>query len=143
MARVEQPLVTRPWTTEETKLPFLQGSYSVIAKQSQTLRDPLGDLWGVDVHCHRRLDAAGGGTVGLQALEFMEGLVEAPLYGGLVAREVGKGVLSVGVSDKGPAKAPLNSTVIKPLLLIYCRFHGQNPVKPPGSSNDAGYQECL
>ena len=53
MARVEQPLVTRPWTTEETKLPFLQGSYSVIAKQSQTLRDPLRDLWGVDVHCHR------------------------------------------------------------------------------------------
>jgi hypothetical protein len=122
MARVEQPLVTRSWTTEETKLPFLQGSYSVIAKQSQTLRDPLGDLWGVDVHCHRRRDAAGGGTVGLQALEFMEGLVEAPLYGGLVAREVGKGVLSVGVSDKGPAKAPLNSTVIKPLLSIYCRF---------------------
>jgi hypothetical protein len=99
MARVEQPLVTRPWTTEETKLPFLQGSYSVIAKQSQTLRDLLGDLWAVDVHCHRRLDAAGGGTVGLQALEFMEGLVEALLYGGLVAREVGKGVLSVGVSD--------------------------------------------
>jgi hypothetical protein len=143
MARVEQPLVTRPWTTEETKLPFLQGSYSVIAKQSQTLRDPLRDLWGVDVHCHRPLDAAGGGTVGLQALEFMEGLVEAPLYGGLVAREVGKGVLSVGVSDKGPAKAPLNSTVIEPLLLIYCRFHGQNPVKPPGSRNDAGYEECL
>ena len=73
----------------------------------------------------------------------MEGLVEAPLYGGLVAREVGKGVLSVGVSDKGAAKAPLNSTVIKPLLFIYCRFYGQNPVKPPGNSNDAGYQECL
>ena len=37
----------------------------------------------VDVHCYRRRDAAGGGTVGLQALEFMEDLVEAPLYGGL------------------------------------------------------------
>jgi hypothetical protein len=60
MARVEQPLVTRSWTTEETILPFLQSSYSVIAKQSQTLRDPRGDLWGVDVHCHRRRDAAGG-----------------------------------------------------------------------------------
>jgi hypothetical protein len=83
MARGEQPLVTRSWTTEETILPFLQGSYSVIAKQSQTLRDPRGDLWGVDVHCHRRRDAAGGGTVGLQALEFMDDLVEAPLCGGL------------------------------------------------------------
>jgi hypothetical protein len=72
----------------------------------------------------------------------MDGLVETPLYGGIVAREVGKGVLSVGVSDKGPAKAPLNSTAIKPLL-IYCRFHGQNPVKPPGSRYDAGYQEWL
>jgi hypothetical protein len=95
MARVEQPLGTRSWTTEKTILPFLQGSYSVFAKQSQTLRDPRGDLWGVDFHCHRRRDAAGGGAVGLQALEFMEGLVKAPLYGGIVAREVGKGVLSV------------------------------------------------
>jgi hypothetical protein len=51
----------------------------------------------VDDHCHRPRDAAGGGTVGLQALEFMEGLIEVQLYGGLVAREVGKGILSVGV----------------------------------------------
>jgi hypothetical protein len=58
MARVEQPLVTRSWTKEQTKLPFLQGSYSVFAKQSQTLRDPREDLWGVDFHCHRRRDAA-------------------------------------------------------------------------------------
>jgi hypothetical protein len=37
----------------------------------------------VDIHCYRRRDAAGGGTVGLQTLEFMGDLVEAPLYGGL------------------------------------------------------------
>jgi hypothetical protein len=78
MARVEQPLVTRSWTTEETKLPFLQGSYSVIAKQSQTLRDPLGDLWGVDVHCYRRRDAAGGCTFGLQTLEVHGGPCGGP-----------------------------------------------------------------
>jgi hypothetical protein len=38
----------------------------------------------VDVPCFRQRDAAGGGTVGLQTLEFMEDLVEAPLYGGLL-----------------------------------------------------------
>jgi hypothetical protein len=117
MARVEQPLVTRPWTTEETKLPFLQGSYSVIAKQSQTLRDPLRDLWGVDVHCHRPLDAAGGGTVGLQALEFMEGLVKAPLYGGLVAREFGESIGAVGVPGEGPAERSVLSVLLDPHLL--------------------------
>jgi hypothetical protein len=38
----------------------------------------------VDVPCFRQRDAAGGGTVGLQTLEFMEDLVEAPIYGGLL-----------------------------------------------------------
>ena len=38
----------------------------------------------VDVPCVRQRDAAGGGMVGLQTLEFMEDLVEAPIYGGLL-----------------------------------------------------------
>jgi hypothetical protein len=95
------------------------------------------------VHGQKRRDAARGGTVGLQALEFVDRLVEAPLYGGLVTRELREGVLLVGVSDKGPAKAPLFSTENNTLLFIYCRFYGQNPAKPSDSGNDPVCQEYL
>ena len=49
---------------------------------SVTLPGEPGD---VDVHGERRLDVPCGGAGNLQALELMEGPVEAPLYGGLVA----------------------------------------------------------
>jgi hypothetical protein len=40
----------------------------------------------------------------LEALELVEGLLEAALYRCLVAGELGEGVRFVGISDKGPAE---------------------------------------
>src|SRR5215211_4508870 len=65
---------------------------------------PLGDPRDVDVHGQRRRNAVGGNTGGLQALEFVQGLVEAPLYGCLVARELGEGVRILGVPGEGTTK---------------------------------------
>jgi hypothetical protein len=71
----------------------------------------------------------------------MQGLVETPLYGGFVARKLREGVASFGVSNEGSAKAPILPEVIKTILFVYRRFHGQNPPKPPRSGNNAVYQE--
>jgi hypothetical protein len=67
------------------------------AKLSATTLGKSGD---VNVHCHGRRDAARGGASGLQSLEFVQGLVEATLYAGLVARELGEGIGAVGVPAK-------------------------------------------
>ena len=47
-----------------------------------------------DVHVYRGgwRDVTLGAAGGLEALELVQGLVETPLYGGLVAREFGEGV---------------------------------------------------
>ena len=42
MARVEQPLVTRSWTTEETKLPFLQAHILFLRNKAKRSEIPEG-----------------------------------------------------------------------------------------------------
>ena len=61
---------------------------------------PAGDPGDVDLHGGRRRDAAPGAAGGLQALQLVQGVVEAPLYGGLVARELEEGVRPLGVPDE-------------------------------------------
>jgi len=39
----------------------------------------------------------------LEALQLVKGFVEAPLYRGLIAGELGEGVCSIGTPDKGEA----------------------------------------
>ena len=50
------------------------------------------------------MEVALGTAVGLQALKFVYGLVEAPLYRGLVAGELGESVRLVGIPDAGSAE---------------------------------------
>ena len=54
---------------------------------------------------------------GLEALELVQGLVEAPLYGGLVARELGESIGAVGVPGEGPAERSVLSVLLDPHLL--------------------------
>ena len=57
----------------------------------------------VHIYCRRRQNVAIGSTGGLQALEFVQRLIKPPLYGGLVAGELGEGVCLIGIANKGPA----------------------------------------
>ena len=60
-----------------------------------------GDIY---VHGYGWCDAALSAAGGLKALEFVQGPVEAALYVGLVAGELGKGVRFIRVPDKGSAE---------------------------------------
>ncbi len=107
----------------------------------------------VNIHCHRRRDAARGGASGLQALEFVQGLVEAPLYGGLVARELGEGIGAVGVPGEGPAERSvlrvlLNSHTQSQMNTLRnakrgqrtCALHrGQHKISGPGTESISTY----
>src|SRR3712207_8775370 len=48
------------------------------------------DFGDVHIYCYGRCDAGIRMASSLQALEFMQSFVESPLYGGLVARELGE-----------------------------------------------------
>ncbi len=74
------------------------------AKRSHFSGGVTGGAVNVDVYRRRwwyvSLRAAGG----LEALEFVEGPVEAPFYGRFVAGELREGVRLVRVPDEGPAE---------------------------------------
>jgi hypothetical protein len=68
------------------------------------LRSFRWNAGNVHVDGHGRRDVALLATGGLQALEFVQGLVEASLYRGLVAGELREGVSLQGVLHKAQAK---------------------------------------
>src|SRR5215211_5780769 len=57
----------------------------------------------VHVYRHGRWSVAISAAAGLEALEFVQCFIEAALYRGLVAGELGKGVRFVRVADEGSA----------------------------------------
>jgi hypothetical protein len=58
----------------------------------------------IHIYGRRRRNVNISSAGGLQALEFVQCLVEAALYGGLVAGELGKSVRFIRVPDEGPSK---------------------------------------
>src|SRR5918993_334591 len=97
--------------------PFYKALTLILRNKAKLSAIALRDTGDVYVHCHRRRDAARGGASGLQALEFVQGLVEAPLYGGLVAREFGESIGAVSVPGEGPAERSVLSVLLDPHLL--------------------------
>jgi len=55
----------------------------------------------VNVYYHGRQNFASGASGSLEALEFVQCLVETPLYRGLVAGELGEGVRLACIPNKG------------------------------------------
>jgi hypothetical protein len=65
------------------------------------LATPFGDPGDIDVYSQRWRDAAPSAAGSLEALELVLGLVECPLYCGLIAGELGESVRFVRVMDEG------------------------------------------
>src|SRR5829696_3131414 len=71
----------------------------------------------VHVNGHGGRGAAPSAAGGLETLELVQGLVEPPLYGRLVAREFGEGVSAGGVPGEGPPKGGGLGLLLAPHLL--------------------------
>ena len=66
------------------------------------------DSRDLHVYNRRRWDVTLGAAGSLEALEFVQGLVEAALYRGFVAGELGEGVHCIGVTDETSAEAAVS-----------------------------------
>jgi hypothetical protein len=107
-------------------------------------------LRDVDVHGRRRRNAARGGTSSLQALGLVQRPVEAPFYGGLVARELGEGVQlgegvrAAGVPYKGQTErrrivdASGPSHPVARLVALSGEYADFRPPEPAWSSTEGG-----
>jgi hypothetical protein len=107
----------------------------VFAKQSQPPSDHLQGL-------PRRL---GPQLRRLPALKPVQGLVEISLYGGLVARELGKGVCAVRVQMRARSSADASWLLISlwPLRGEYPGLHVPQAPEPPEKGGDALHKSGL
>ena len=86
---MRQAIRGRPCVSGDKGSPASEGICAPLLRNKPILSGTFpGDSGDVDVYGHWRRDAALGAAGGLEALEFVQGLIKAALYGGLVAGEL-------------------------------------------------------